>query len=242
MSGRLGILAFLLMTAGLCRAEVVGSVALTSDYVHRGLSQSSENPALQAGLGVRSRSGYYAHLWATTLDTSKLAPDFGDSSAVEMNLIVGSTRSLSDDLLLDLTVGQYESFNSSQILDYDYTEFGVALSFRDRLRFAYAYSPRATDHTRTNLKLSGPRHVAEVSAQWPLGERWSLSGGIGFSDLSEVSDVRHAFWGLGVGYQVHRYFLTAGVFGTDERARDRFIDGRADTRVVATIIASFGSN
>lgn len=228
----------LLAAAG--QAEVVGSVTLTSDYVHRGLSQSSENPALQAGIGVRNESGYYAHLWATTLDTSNLAPDFGDSSAIEASVIVGMARPVSDDLLLELTAGQYESFNSSQILDYDYTEFGAVMTYRDSIRVGYFYSPRATDHTRSNLKLSGPRHVAEVSGQLPLNEHWAITGGIGYNDLSNVSDVRHLFWGLGVAYHIRRYMLTAGVFGTDADARDRFIDGRADTRVAVSVTAAFG--
>ena len=222
-------------------AETVGSLSLTSDYVHRGLSQSSGNPALQAGIGIRSESGYYAHLWATTLDTSELAPDFGDDSAIEANLVVGRVKALADDWLIELTAGQYESFNASQILDYDYTEFGVALIFKDNYRLHYAFSPRATDHTRSDAKLSGQRHVVEVSTQWPVSRRWSISGGVGYADLSRVSDVRHVFWGAGLNYRFQRYVLSAAFYGTDSDARERFIDGRADNRIAVSIIAAFGS-
>lgn len=223
-------------------AQIVSSLTLTSDYVHRGLSQSSENPALQAGIGIRSESGYYGQLWGSTLDTSKLAPDFGDSTAYEVDLVIGTGQVISDDLVLDLTAGYYKSFNSSQILDYDHAEFGAAMTYRSSVRVAYFYSPRATDHTRINGKLSGPRHVAEVAAQWPLSEHWSINSGVGYSDLSEVSEVSHFFWSVGVGYQVQRYLLSAGIFGTDADARERFIDGRADTRVAVSIVATFGGD
>lgn len=229
-----------LSVAGLCHAQVVGSLALTSDYVHRGLSQTNGSPALQAGIGVHSESGYYAQLWGSTLDTSELAPDFGDSLAYEADLVVGTGQVLSDNLVLDLSVGRYESFGASQILDYDYTEFGAALTYESAVRVAYFYTPRATDHTRTNAKWSGRRHVIEAAGEWPLSERWSINGGVGYSDLSEVSDVSHVFWSFGLGYRVQRYIFTAGVFGTDGDARDRFIDGRADTRVAVGIIVPFG--
>jgi hypothetical protein len=51
-------------------AEVSGHVALTSEYIYRGLSWSDGNPALQAGVDYEHDSGFFGGLWATTVDLS----------------------------------------------------------------------------------------------------------------------------------------------------------------------------
>jgi uncharacterized protein (TIGR02001 family) len=47
-------------------AEWAGSanVALTSDYVFRGVSQTDEDPAIQGGFDVSHDSGLYIGTWA----------------------------------------------------------------------------------------------------------------------------------------------------------------------------------
>ena len=223
------------MAAGVDTA-LVSAVALTSDYVHRGLSQSSERPALQLSAGLRRSDGYYGHLWLSTLDTRRQAPDFGDRGA-QADVVIGLTRPLSDAWTFDLGLGRYETFATDQILDYDYTEVSVALAYRDRLRLLYAYSPKATDHTREDAKLSGPRHVAEIAYEWPLTRWLSIGSGVGYADLERVSEVRYRFAGVGATVRHGRYLATVNVFTTDGAARERFVDGRADTRLVLTLIA-----
>src|SRR5690606_18126498 len=56
-----------LMSAGVASAEVSYNVALTSDYVFRGVSQSDESVALQAGVDY-SKNIFYAGAWASTVD------------------------------------------------------------------------------------------------------------------------------------------------------------------------------
>lgn len=46
---------------------VSGSAALVSDYRYRGVSQSDEELALQAGVTVTHKSGFYAGVWASNL-------------------------------------------------------------------------------------------------------------------------------------------------------------------------------
>ncbi|MEG1767939.1 MAG: TorF family putative porin, partial [Comamonas sp.] len=49
--------------SGQVRAQFSGNVALTSDYVWRGSSQTRENPALQGGFKYAHDSGFYASIW-----------------------------------------------------------------------------------------------------------------------------------------------------------------------------------
>ena len=49
-------------------AEFAGYVALTTDYVKRGVSQSDSDPALQLGGDVSFTNGFYLGAWASTTD------------------------------------------------------------------------------------------------------------------------------------------------------------------------------
>ena len=219
----------------------VASAVLTSDYVFRGLSQSSEGPAVQLGFGARTQHGYYVNAWGTTLDTEDLAPDFG-GKGVEVNVVVGLARPFNNDWLWEVSLSRYETFSTDQILDYDVTELVIAVNYRERLRLAAAYAPRATDHARNDAKLSGPRRVLEAATSWPLSGGFAVDAGLGYSDLDKVSDVRHFFWNAGASYQSGRYRASLTLIGTDSDARDRFIDGRADTRVTLTLIATLSGS
>ncbi len=53
--------------AALAEGELSGNVALTTDYVWRGFSQNSENPAIQGGLDYANGS-FYAGTWASIVD------------------------------------------------------------------------------------------------------------------------------------------------------------------------------
>lgn len=59
-----------LMAAGVAQAEVksTGSVALTSDYKFRGISQAKTNAAIQGSLTVSHDSGVYFTAWGSSVD------------------------------------------------------------------------------------------------------------------------------------------------------------------------------
>jgi uncharacterized protein (TIGR02001 family) len=49
---------------------VTGNVALTSDYVFRGITQNNGNAAIQGGLDVNHASGFFAGVWASNVDST----------------------------------------------------------------------------------------------------------------------------------------------------------------------------
>mmetsp|Transcript_19968 Transcript_19968/g.51830 ORF Transcript_19968/g.51830 Transcript_19968/m.51830 type:complete len:223 (-) Transcript_19968:10-678(-) len=53
--------------AALAEGEFSGNVALTTDYVWRGISQNNENPAIQGGFDY-ANGGFYAGTWASIVD------------------------------------------------------------------------------------------------------------------------------------------------------------------------------
>jgi uncharacterized protein (TIGR02001 family) len=54
--------------AGTAQAEFSGTVTATSDYVFRGISQTAEDPALQASLDYEADVGIYVGIWGSNVD------------------------------------------------------------------------------------------------------------------------------------------------------------------------------
>jgi uncharacterized protein (TIGR02001 family) len=76
--------------------KLVGNISLTSNYVWRGLSQTFDGPALQAGAEFEHRSGLYVGAWASNV-SEKWVP----GSNLESNLYTGYRFGF-DDLNVDL--------------------------------------------------------------------------------------------------------------------------------------------
>ncbi|MEO0983496.1 MAG: TorF family putative porin [Pseudomonadota bacterium] len=71
-----------------------GNVAITSDYVFRGISQTGGDPTVQGGFDWAS-DDFYAGIWASGVD-------FGDGTSAEIDFYGGWTPSLGD---IDLNFG-----------------------------------------------------------------------------------------------------------------------------------------
>ena len=65
----------------LSASKVSANIALASDYVFRGVSQTRERPAISAGVDL-TNNGFYAGAWASNVD-------FGDSTDAEVDLYAG---------------------------------------------------------------------------------------------------------------------------------------------------------
>jgi uncharacterized protein (TIGR02001 family) len=80
-----GVAALALSLAALSvQAEVTGNAAVLSDYNWRGITQTSQDPALQAGIDYAHENGFYVGAWGSNVD-------FGDccDENVEVDLYTG---------------------------------------------------------------------------------------------------------------------------------------------------------
>lgn len=88
-------------------AGVSGSVALVSNYVFRGLTQTDGNPALQGSLEFDDNSGFYAGAWASNISWfSDANPQ--SSVSLEIDLYLGWRHPLSRDWNADAGVYRYQ--------------------------------------------------------------------------------------------------------------------------------------
>ena len=92
---------------------VTGSVTLISDYRFRGVSQSDNAPAIQGGITVSHKSGFYAGMWASNLAGWG---QFGGAN-MELDLIGGYTKTIGN-ATVDVGLTWYMYPAGSDITDF----------------------------------------------------------------------------------------------------------------------------
>lgn len=63
-----GICSIASLASGAAMAELSANAAVTSNYVWRGITQTDDGPALQAGLDYAHEQGFYVGGWASNVD------------------------------------------------------------------------------------------------------------------------------------------------------------------------------
>lgn len=123
-----------------------GSVAFTSDYLYRGVSQTGNAPAVQGSLAVSHESGFYAAVWASSINFA---------GSLEIDPSVGYSFS-SGDVTYDMGVLYYGYPQSTAIdggVDADFVELYGSVAFGGA-KFGLAYSPDFTYETDESLYLN----------------------------------------------------------------------------------------
>lgn len=200
--------------------DVAFNVAGTSDYVFRGVSQTSEDPAISAGVDLTFGS-VYAGAWASNVD-------FGDDTDAEVDLY-GGFRSELGGFALDFGAVAYLYANAPDGADYDYVELKAGASRAIgpvTAGVVLFYSPdffgadEEAFYTEANLAFS------------PATD-WTVSAAVGKQVLDVTAD--YTTWNAGVAYAVTDNLVL------DVRYHDTDIDGLpiAEERVVGTIKALF---
>lgn len=104
-------------------AEVSANVALTTDYIFRGISQSDEHPAIQGGFDYTHDAGVFAGVWGSTVDF-----DDGGQASMELDYYVGYGGEYKG-LEYELSYTYYDYPGASRV-HYDYQELGAKLSYQ----------------------------------------------------------------------------------------------------------------
>ena len=116
--------------------SLTGNIALTSDYMFRGYTQTDADPAIQGGFDVNHSSGFFAGVWASNVESDPKAPVNYDGANVEIDVYFGWKGKITDSGL-ELTARalrfmypgtDYNDNNSNEyglILNYDFTTVAV---------------------------------------------------------------------------------------------------------------------
>ena len=214
------------------------NVALYSDYIYRGVSQTFEDPAIQGGADWSHDSGLYAGLWASNVDFND-----GDQAHIEIDVYAGYSGSIGN-FGYDIGVLQYLYPGASSSQNYDFWEVTPAISYD----FGVASVGASVSYTPDNFGGSDDAFFYQATVEAPLPMGFTLSANIGrwnIDDNTTFALPDYTTWGVGLSYglgSLHSKLdaFTVGVDYTDTNI-DRTVCGsnNCDGRAVFNISASF---
>lgn len=233
-----------------CRAAVDagGSLALTTDDVYRGISQTCGRPAAQADLYVRERRASdwtaFAGAWGSA--------GLGGSpcgSAKELDAYVGASVALTTNMSATLTYSRYAfpggSYGNPHLSGarYDYDQLGMSLGIAQRLYLTLAWTPDALyyESYEGQPRREQNRSAFAYGAEWrqPLGSWLSATAGVGYDRMADPFGTGYGFWSLGLTHAAGPLELDLGYFRTAGRALRLFGRDSAGGRVSATLLWRF---
>jgi uncharacterized protein (TIGR02001 family) len=211
--GALGCATSLVLVA-VANAQVTGNIALTSDYVSRGVSYSDNDPAVQGGFDWSHSSGVYAGIWGSNVR-------FGTPAHVELDVYGGVARKTARALGWDAGLAYYTYPGASQT---NYGEVYGGVSYRSlsaKLWYANDYAGTGGDE----VYLEG-----EVTVSLPHSVGLSLHAGYSAFDAQVgIEDYLDYKASLSRGYEG----LTLDLSYTDTN-KNQF-GPWDDWRIVATV-------
>lgn len=174
---------------------ISGNVALATDYAFRGISQTSQNPAIQGGFDATfGSSGFYAGTWGSNVA-------FGGSLELD---VYGGWKTTLGPVGLDLgVIGYLYPGASDDAAELDYYEGYAKASITPATGFtlggAVYYSPEFTAETSDGMYL-------ELNGSYAVSDALAISAAVGQQSIDDVN-------GPGAG-QVDDDYTTWNVGGT----------------------------
>ena len=225
----LRVVAVALICGDATSAEYSGYLTVTTDYVYRGVSNSDGDLAAQLGGDIAFDSGFYAGLWASTIDIDS-GP--GRQRDLEINYYLGYGLELNNDWILNASFLAYTYPGAEGTVDYDFEEFGLSLNYRDWLWMEYSWSPDLyhSDESAWNFSLL---------AEWSLPNHFSLSAGAGHYDVSDLTGSDYEYWQIGISRPIGRVDIDLRYHGTSDWVPVVSSAQRADDRVVLSARLNF---
>jgi uncharacterized protein (TIGR02001 family) len=187
-----GLAAFALSFAAMAtQAEVTGTVEAVSDFNWRGITQTSQDPALQGSIDYAHDSGFYAGVWASNVD-------FGDccDENVETDLYLGFSGG--ETVTWDVG-GIYYVYPGAEDLDFWEVYAGLGWNW---LSAKVSYAPDFGNLDESAL-------YYEAGAEWELPANFGLNAHVGYSDgdgIRAAYGQRDYFdWSIGLTYTLGNF-------------------------------------
>ncbi|HNS43776.1 MAG TPA: TorF family putative porin, partial [Alphaproteobacteria bacterium] len=192
------------------------NVALTTDYVFRGISQSNEEPTIQGGIDwSESTTGLYLGLWGSGVD-------FNDASA-EFDFYGGISGS-KDAISWDLGAIYYHYPGSADDLNYDFWELAAAAGYD----FGVLQTSLSLNYSPDYFGASGDAYYLAAYVTAPLPYDLTASGHVAhqwISDNAAFGTPDYTDWSLGLGYTFKGFDLGLTYHDTDLNEPGECADG-----------------
>ena len=207
-----------------CIAQTSATVTAVSDYLFNGVSQTQEDPALQASFDWADDSGIYAGVWGSNVD-------FGEGTNLEADAYLGYSSSISSSIIMDIGIAQYTYHGEDFSSDYNYAESYAKFNYNNtnlNVWYAWDYFGTGAGHTIVMLTQSFPINDTfwiDLSADYSMSSnkaKWEW----------EPDDDDYMHWRITANYTWQQWNFTAGYEDTD-------LNTYGDATFVATISRTF---
>ena len=188
------------------------NVALYSQYIFRGLSQTDYRPAVQGGVDYAHPSGFYVGVWGSNIHWLR---DFNISSArAEVDIYGGYKTSLGD---VGLDVGllryQYPGSTKEGATSPNTTEGYVAASYKfATLKYSHAFTNAFGTAESKNSSYT------DLTLAIPVVETWTLTAHVGYQYIKGPSHdaATYTDWKLEIAKDFGNGFSAGAAYtGTD---------------------------
>jgi uncharacterized protein (TIGR02001 family) len=179
------------------------NLALTSDYVFRGVSQNARDPALQGGLDYAfGDTGFYVGAWGSNVDFGPGSPD------IEIDTYVGWNTDMTDSLNLDIMLTRYNYYGEDEV-DFgaiDYNELIGVLTWNEMIAFTAAYT---NDYSNSGISST----YVNITGEWEVADSFNFTAGVGRSDFEDIDG--YTDWMLGINRDFGRVNAALNYYDTN---------------------------
>lgn len=212
-----------------------GSATLSSNYLLRGVSHSSNDPALSAEVHAQFTSNFFASIGVIT---SRVRPQA--DTTPELSATLGIAGPLSETWIGRVSVTHYETPWSAFPDFYRYDEFTAELTFRDRWRLSASYSPNTSLYAPTYGPVSdGTTFAYETSYQHPLRPGLQVFAGAGYYDLDDLFGEGYWYGSVGASLTWRHWQFDLSWVMPEAAAQHLSYPGTAGQRLLATLTRNF---
>ena len=212
-------------------------VAYTSDYLFRGLSQTSGDGALSGGIDFTAGKFYLGN-WDSKVNFGPTAGDPKNKTTVDYDLYGGFRPTLGA-VNLDIGVIRDGYIGAPSRANYDYWEGKLAGSYAsgpNTLGGAFYYSPEFFGKT-------GSAEYFEVNDAYVVGKTpLTISGAVGYQALDKAKAGINGYttWNVGGTYAFNSHVgVDLRYWGTDSKATKFYSKTFAGDRIVGTLKVAF---
>lgn len=225
-AGAAAIVSATIAGSGAAHAEITANIALTSDYVFRGISLSDNGPAVQGGFDWTSEQ-FYAGVWASSL-----------SEDMELDVYVGFTPTTGPVQWNLGAVGYFYPGADDDTAEFDFMEYvlsgALPLTEQFTLGAGLYFSP-------DNWGGTGEATYYEVTGEFQPMDALSFSAAFGNQTIEDpdgapggAGEDDYSTWNIGGTYAIHG-------FTADLRYHDTDIDAGSDIEAYTVGPASYDS-
>lgn len=207
------------------------NATIASDYIFRGVSQTMEDPAVQAGFDFSHDLGLYAGVWSSNVDFQDRGPN-DDQADQEIDLYLGYGAAVNEDWSVDVSFVRYIYPGTASDRDLDYNELLASVSYRDFLSAMIGYSNDVFNSDEDGIYYN-------VATSVPLQNNFQFTASVGYYDLDDAADDSYMDWSIGIEYSSGAFTTRLAYIDTDSSGEDLYGDN-AEARAVLSISAAFG--